>query len=149
MVYPMSLINELLQDMDNSLWYCSLDMASRFWVVEKTERARVTFAFITPSGLFDWLMMPFELKHDPQIYQRLSDNALYGYLKIGENMDLTATGQHKLTDVFSEGEPETDLSPSLLSRRSYIDDILIPATTWTSLDDKVERLLSVFDRYIL
>ncbi|POM77090.1 Reverse transcriptase, partial [Phytophthora palmivora] len=31
MVYPMPLINDLLDDLDKILWYCSLDMASGFW----------------------------------------------------------------------------------------------------------------------
>ena len=30
MVYPMPLIRELLQDMENALWYCDLDMSSDF-----------------------------------------------------------------------------------------------------------------------
>eukprot|EP00644_Phytophthora_capsici_P019170 jgi/Phyca11/133735/e_gw1.692.3.1 len=34
MVYPMPLINDLLEDLDKVLWYCSLDMASGFWVVQ-------------------------------------------------------------------------------------------------------------------
>ena len=38
----------------------------------------------------------------------LIDNDLYEYLKIGENMESIATGQSALTDVFTEGEPETD-----------------------------------------
>ena len=139
----MPLINELLQDMDQALWYCFLDMASRFRVMEMTERARIISAFITPSDQFEWLRMSFGLKNSPQIYQRLIDNTLYGYLTFGENMDLTATGQPKLTGVFKEGEPDTDRSPSVLGRRSYIDDILIPATTCTSLYDKVKRLLLV------
>ncbi|POM71368.1 LOW QUALITY PROTEIN: Reverse transcriptase [Phytophthora palmivora] len=40
MVYPMSLINDLLDDLDKVLWYCSLDMTSGFWVVPMTDRAR-------------------------------------------------------------------------------------------------------------
>ena len=153
MVYPMPLISELLQDMDKAMWYCSLDMASGFWVVEMTERARMISAFITPSGLFEWLRMPFGLKNAPQIYQRLIDNALYGYLKIGTDPNAIATGSvdftdmvtrsPKLVDVFTEGEPETSQKPSVLDRSSYIDDILIPATSWTSLYDKVKRLLEV------
>ena len=43
------------------------------------------------------------MKNSPQIYHRLIDNDLYGYLKIGENIDSTATGQPKFTDVFTEG----------------------------------------------
>ena len=76
MVYPMPLISDLLQYMDKALWYCSLDMASGFWVVEMTARVREISAFNTPSGLFGWMMMPFRLKNAPQIYQRLIDNAL-------------------------------------------------------------------------
>eukprot|EP00644_Phytophthora_capsici_P018649 jgi/Phyca11/132008/e_gw1.126.3.1 len=58
-------------------------MASGFWVVSMTERARLISAFITPFGLFEWTRMPFGLKNAPQIYQRLIDNALYGHLLLG------------------------------------------------------------------
>ena len=131
------------------MWYCSLDMASRFWVVEMTDRSRSISAFITPSGLFEWLRMPFRLKNALQIYQRLIDNALYGYLKIDADHDPIKAESSKLIDVFTEGEPDTDQKPSVLGRRSYIDDILIPATSWTSLYEKVERLLEVCNKWNL
>ena len=102
MIYTMPLISDLLQDMNKSMWYCSLDMASGFWVVEMTERAREMSAFITPPGLFEWLRMPFGLKSAPQIYQRLIDNALYGYLKIGTRPTTIASGLSGLIDVFTE-----------------------------------------------
>ncbi|OWY98183.1 reverse transcriptase [Phytophthora megakarya] len=53
MVYPMPLISDLLEDLDKALWYCSLDVASGFWVVPMTDRAREISAFITPFGLFE------------------------------------------------------------------------------------------------
>ncbi|KAE9336912.1 hypothetical protein PF008_g12791 [Phytophthora fragariae] len=53
-IYPMPPINDLLEDLDKVLWYCSLDMASGFWVVTMTDRARAISAFITPFGLFEW-----------------------------------------------------------------------------------------------
>ncbi|KAE9266919.1 hypothetical protein PF008_g31490 [Phytophthora fragariae] len=82
MIYPMPLINDLLEDLDKVLWYCSLDMANGFWVVTMTDRARAISAFITPFGLFEWNRMPFGLKNAPQIYQRMLDNALYGFTRI-------------------------------------------------------------------
>ena len=91
----------------------------------------------------------FRVKECPQIYQRLIDNALYGYLKIGTSSDGITTGSTKLKDVFTEGEPDKDPRPSVLGRRSYIDDILIPAKSWSSLYEKVERLLEVCDKWNL
>ena len=120
MVYPMPLVNELLEDLDKALWYCSLDMASGFWVVIMTERARLISAFVTPLGLFEWRRMPFGLKNAPQIYQRLLDNALYGFLTISSE-----PGSDILEDLFEVGHPERDLKKSILGRRSYIDDILV------------------------
>ena len=89
--------------------------------------------------------MPFGLKNVPQIYQRLIDNALYRYLKIGVKSESTTAGSPKLIDVFTDCEPDTDLKPSVLGRRSYIDDILIPATSWKDLCEKVDRLLEACD----
>uniref|UniRef100_H3GU70 Reverse transcriptase domain-containing protein n=1 Tax=Phytophthora ramorum TaxID=164328 RepID=H3GU70_PHYRM len=144
MVYPMPMINDLLEDLDKVLWYCSLDMPSGFWVVSMTERARTISAFVTPFGLFEWTRMPFGLKNDPQIYQRLIDNALYGHLRIRAGHDPS-----KPIDVFEAGEPEPELKPSVLGRRSYIDDILVTATTWDTLCEKVERLLDACERWNL
>ena len=146
MIYPVSLISKLLQDLDKAsviMWYCSLDMASEFWVVEMTERTRAISAFVTRSGLFNWLPMPFGVKKAPQIYQRLIDNALYEYLKIGSTHNSSTTTSSTLTDVFTDRVPDSDPRPSVLGRRSCIDEILIPAMSWISLYTKVGRLLEV------
>ncbi|POM76615.1 Hypothetical protein PHPALM_6130 [Phytophthora palmivora] len=66
-IYPMPLINDLLEDLDKVLWYCSLDRASGVWVVTMTDRARAISAFVTPFGLFEWNHMPFGLMNAPQI----------------------------------------------------------------------------------
>uniref|UniRef100_H3GWK4 Reverse transcriptase domain-containing protein n=1 Tax=Phytophthora ramorum TaxID=164328 RepID=H3GWK4_PHYRM len=144
MVYPMPLISDFLEDLDKVLWYCSLDMASGFWVVSMTERARKISAFITPFGLFEWTRMPFGLKNAPQIYQRLIDNALYGHFRIHAGHDPS-----KPIDVFDSGEPEPEPRPSVLGRRSYIDDILVTAITWDMLCEKVEALLDACERWNL
>ncbi|KAG6616732.1 reverse transcriptase [Phytophthora cinnamomi] len=95
MIYPTPLINDLLEDLDKVLWYCSLDMASGFWVVTMTDRARAISAFITPFGLFEWNRMPFGLKKAPQIYQRMLDNALYGFTRIPRS-DKSGSGSEQI-----------------------------------------------------
>ncbi|OWZ18457.1 reverse transcriptase [Phytophthora megakarya] len=92
MVYPMPLVTDPLEVLDKYRWYCSLDMASGSWVVPMTDRARLTSAFITPFGMSEWLRIPFRI-----IYQRLIDNALYGFWK------LSLTGG--TSDVFNTGDP--------------------------------------------
>ncbi|POM78933.1 Reverse transcriptase [Phytophthora palmivora] len=144
MVYPMPLINDLLDDLDKVLWYCSLDMASGFWVVTMTDRARSISAFITPVGLFEWNRMPFGLKNAPQIYQRLLDNALYGFLKVTQDQD-----RSDRKGVFETGEPDLERNKSVLGRRTYIDDILVTGRSWESLCEKVEKLLDSCDEWNL
>ncbi|GMF25413.1 unnamed protein product [Phytophthora fragariaefolia] len=116
-VYPMPLVNDLLEDLDKYLWYCSLDMARGFWVVPRMDRTRLISAFITPLGLFEWLRMSFGLCNAPQIYQRLIANALYGFLRLSP--------ESAARDGFEAGETERPGTHSSLGRRSYIDDILI------------------------
>ncbi|KAE9181568.1 hypothetical protein PF005_g22835 [Phytophthora fragariae] len=140
MIYPMPLINELLEGLDKVLWYCSLDMASGFWVVSMTDRARAISAFITPFGLFEWNRMPFGLKNAPQIYQRLLDNALYGFTRIPR------PGSECTTDLIESGEPANPDQPSVLGRRSYIDDT---ARSWDETCERVEALLESCDQWNL
>ncbi|POM76567.1 Reverse transcriptase [Phytophthora palmivora] len=140
MVYPMPLINDLLDDLDKVLWYCSLDMASGFWVVPMTDRARSISAFITPFGLFEWNRMPFGLKNAPQIYQRLLDNALYGFLKVTQDQD-----RSDRKDVFETGEPDLERNETSI----YIDDILVTGRSWDALCEKVEKLLDACDEWNL
>ncbi|OWZ01216.1 Eukaryotic/viral aspartic protease, partial [Phytophthora megakarya] len=117
MVYPMPLVTDLLEDLDKYRWYCSLDMPSGFWVVPMTDRARLISTFVTPFGLFEWLRKPFGLCNAPQIYQLLIDNALYEFWKLSPT--------ENTRDVVKDGIPSKPGARSVLSRRSYIDDILI------------------------
>ncbi|KAE8986765.1 hypothetical protein PR001_g19397 [Phytophthora rubi] len=109
-------------------------------------------AFITPFGFFEWNRMPFVLKNAPQIYERLIDNALYGFLKITNSQDRQAKNdpnEPNLVDLFKEGEPDEDKPTSVLGRRSYIDDILVTAGSWENLCEKVDKLLDACDEWNL
>ncbi|POM80504.1 Reverse transcriptase, partial [Phytophthora palmivora] len=124
MVYPMPLINDSLDDLDKVLWYCSLDMASGFWVVPMTS--------------------PIDLGIYYSIWTRLLDNALYGFIKVTQDQD-----RPDRKDVFETGEPDLARNESVVGRRSYIDDILVTGRSWDALCEKVEKLLDVCDEWNL
>ncbi|OWZ14262.1 LOW QUALITY PROTEIN: hypothetical protein PHMEG_00012286 [Phytophthora megakarya] len=81
MEYAMPVVDALLTDMEAYLWFCSLDAASGFWAVLMTERVQNVFAFVCTLGHFEWQRMPFGLKNAPMIYQRMMDNALWGFVQ--------------------------------------------------------------------
>ncbi|POM68013.1 Hypothetical protein PHPALM_15875 [Phytophthora palmivora] len=81
MEYAMPLVDDLLSELEKYLWFCSLDAASGFWAVMMTSRARRISAFVCALGHFEWLRIPFGLKNAPMIYQRMIDNALWGYVQ--------------------------------------------------------------------
>ncbi|OWY99793.1 reverse transcriptase [Phytophthora megakarya] len=83
MEYAMPLVDDLLThtDLDSYMWFCSLDAASGFWAIIMTHRARKISAFVCPLGHFEWLRMPFRVKNAPMIYQRMIDNALWGFVQ--------------------------------------------------------------------
>ncbi|GMF44490.1 unnamed protein product [Phytophthora fragariaefolia] len=116
-VYPMPLINDLLDDLDKVLCGTACPLGSKN-------------------------------------YQRLLDNALYGFPKITKRQDHQARnvgdqGQQRPIDLFRDGEPDTDKESSLLGRRSYIDDILGTAESWGMLCERVDTLLDTCDEWNL
>ncbi|OWY91661.1 LOW QUALITY PROTEIN: reverse transcriptase [Phytophthora megakarya] len=134
MVYPMPLVTDHLEDLSGY---------GQRVLVPMTDRSRLISAFVTPFGLFEWLRMPFGLCNAPRIYQRLIDNALYGFWKLSPT--------ENTRDVFKDGIPSKPGAGSVLGRRSYVDDILIliGGTTWDDLCQKVERLLEVCEEWNL
>ena len=88
-------------------------------------------------------------KNYPPIHQRLIDNAMYEFLEIGANPNASSKESSTWTDVLTEKEPDTSQTPSVVGRRLYMDDILIPATMWTALYERVEGLLRVCDKWNL
>jgi hypothetical protein len=80
--YPLPLIDDLLVGFESAMWFMSLDMASGFWAVKMTERAKLISAFICPFGHFQWVRMPFELKKAPLIYQAVINNCLWGFVRL-------------------------------------------------------------------
>ncbi|KAE9180622.1 hypothetical protein PF004_g24787 [Phytophthora fragariae] len=80
--YPLPLIDDLLIGFESAMWFMSLDMASGFWAIRMTERAKLISAFVCPFGHFQWVRMPFGLKNAPLVYQAIINNCLWGFVRL-------------------------------------------------------------------
>ncbi|XP_026022288.1 uncharacterized protein LOC113021785 [Astatotilapia calliptera] len=76
--YPLPRIQDTLDTLSTARWFSTLDLASGYWQVELTPRARRAAAFCTRTGLFEWNVMPFGLCNAPATFQRLMDRVLAG-----------------------------------------------------------------------
>ncbi|XP_062374552.1 uncharacterized protein LOC134062534 isoform X1 [Sardina pilchardus] len=76
--YPLPRIQDTLDTLSTAKWFSTLDLASGYWQVELTPRARHAAAFCTRKGLFEWNVMPFGLCNAPATFQRLMDRVLAG-----------------------------------------------------------------------
>ncbi|GMF19197.1 unnamed protein product [Phytophthora fragariaefolia] len=80
--YPLPLVDDLLTGFESAMWFMSLDMASGFWAIRMTERAKLISAFVCPFGHFQWVRMPFGPKNAPLVYQAVINNCLWGFVRL-------------------------------------------------------------------
>ena len=76
--YPLPRIDDSLDCLSGSKWFCTLDLASGFWQVEMDPEDREKTAFCTRGGLYEFNTMPFGLCNAPGTFERLMELVLAG-----------------------------------------------------------------------
>lgn len=76
--YPIPNIVEILDQLGNSKYFTTLDLASGFHQITMTQKDACKTAFSVPQGHFEFTRMPFGLKNAPSTFQRLMNNVLTG-----------------------------------------------------------------------
>ena len=84
--YPLPLIEDLLDTVGQSTFATKIDLQKGYYQIGLTERAKQISAFITPFGLFHYLVMPFGMVNAPATFQRVMNytiqdlEGVYAYL---------------------------------------------------------------------
>ena len=68
----------MLDQLGQSRFFSTLDLASGYWQIRVHPDSRKKTAFATPQGLFEFRVMPFGLTNAPSVFQRLMQKVLAG-----------------------------------------------------------------------
>ena len=74
--FPLPRIDDLLDQLGQSSYFSTLDLASGFWQISVHPDSREKTAFVTHRGLFQFRVMPFGLTNAPAVFQRLMQHVL-------------------------------------------------------------------------
>ncbi|UYV61801.1 hypothetical protein LAZ67_1006658, partial [Cordylochernes scorpioides] len=77
-VYPLPRIDDVLDHLSSARYYSTMNLKTGYWQVEVDERDREKTAFVTPDGLYEFMVMPFGLCNAPATFERMMDNVLMG-----------------------------------------------------------------------
>jgi transposase InsO family protein len=68
--YPMPRIDDVLDSVGGARFFSSCDLTSGFWQLRLTDSDVPKTAFRTPTGLYQWRVLPMGLSNSPAVFQR-------------------------------------------------------------------------------
>ena len=76
--FPVPRMDDCIDRIGNAKSVTKFDLLKGFWQVPLTDRAKEISAFVTPDGLFQYKVTPFEMKNSPATFQRLINSVTAG-----------------------------------------------------------------------
>jgi hypothetical protein len=69
--YPIPRTDQMLEKIATARFISTIDLTKGYWQIPLEEQAIPKSAFITPRGLFEFIVMPFGMKTAPATFQRM------------------------------------------------------------------------------
>ncbi len=74
--FPIPRMEDCIDRIGNAKYVTKFDLLKGFWQVPLTPRAKEISAFVTPTGLYQYKVMPFGMKNSPATFQRLINSII-------------------------------------------------------------------------
>lgn len=84
--YPIPLIDDCLERVEGKKFFTVLDLRNGFHEVNMSPESVPFTAFVTPSGQYEYIKMPFGLRNAPAVFQRFINMVLEPFIKDGSIM---------------------------------------------------------------
>jgi hypothetical protein len=74
--YPIPRVDDCIDKIGQARFLTKIDLLKGYWCVPLTDRARAISAFVTPSGLYEYKVLPFCMKNAPATFQRMIQSVI-------------------------------------------------------------------------
>ena len=85
--FPIPRVDDCIDKIGSATYISTFDLLKGYWQVPLTERAKDISAFVTPSGLYRYKVMPFGMKNSGATFQRMMNKVLAGVKGAGVYID--------------------------------------------------------------